>query len=568
MPSSKRQIVKVGASAPIEVKSSQPPEEDLWTPEEAVTPPADLEALAKLTQQSRTRRSCIAAIVTNTVGLGVGVEPVKGKEADKPEQEPEEVLDALDELAGQDDRSGNPTFKSLVERVKWDEQEVGNGYIEVARNKTTGEINALFHVPGKRVRRRQDRDGWVMGPNPSNALTLGQKRTLFYRFGKKVKYDSEGKPLSTLNGPGMKWDINELIPLQLYTSESRDYGLPPDAQLLTDYLADSRAADTNLAFFDSSGVPPSVLFVKVPIPTGDADEIELEIDPALAQRIADLLKPTLGSRSRVAIVPLPEGVEVQREDLAIMSERDMGYIEFRRDNRRATLGAWRLAPIFVADIEDTNYSTAEIEKTISKEQVFDPEQERTASLLTRALLREIAPEYEFNFAEIDVNSGQENRTSANDAADRGAITHGEYRERHGLPRLPEADEVKDPENTIPEDPKPGEVEFGWNDELFDSKGGGPIPPGLEPYTGDPNADPNAPPPDPNAAAAVGDSANGGNIVKGFEQEIAEDFHTAVADAINMLRETDDGFEVKPVQVSKNAEGDIIVEPYEGATEGA
>lgn len=449
-------IVTVRAAALPEGTSAQPADDpNRWTPDHALKPPEDLDALARLTQVARVRRSCIEAITLNTVGRGVKVVPRDGMEDEAQDDDESELLKLLDQLARRDTVLDKPSFTRLLSAAKWDEEEVGNGYIEVSRNRVTGEIDGLFHVPGKRVRRRKDRNGWVVGPKHGNY----SDRVEFYDFGDKVKYDAEGRPEGTLNGTGKRWDRNELIRFRIYTSESRDYGLPRDAHLALDYLGDRNAAQSNVGFFDSSGVPPTVIFLRQPLPDDPNEKIKLEIDPSLPAKIAKTLSADSGRRHRVAVIPLPEGVDTDKIDLAALSERDMGFIEFRRDNRRATLGAFRLSPIFVADIEDTNYATAETERRLTKEQVFDPEQERWQDILSESILRELAPHMRFVFEEIDVTDDKARAESADALADHKAITYGEYREAHGQDPLPEADENAEPE--------PGQVEHGWNGRLVE-----------------------------------------------------------------------------------------------------
>lgn len=459
-----RKAVRVGTAPTPEGVTAQPDDVDQWTPEHAIKPPESFDRLANLTQVARTRRPCIEATVLNTVGRGLNIVPKEGREEDAQEDEATELLAHLDQLARRDTKLDKPSFKRLLGACKWDEEEVGNGYLEVSRNRVTGEIDGLFHVPGKEVRRRKDRKGWVVGKKNAAA----HERVEFYDFGDKVAYDSEGRPEGKLNGTGKRWDRNELIRFRLYTSESRDYGLPRDAHLALDYLGDRNAAEANVGFFRGGGVPPTVIFLKVPAsedgsPGEEEEGIEVEVPPDLPQKLAMTMTADADRRHRVAFFTLPEGIEPEKIDLATLSERDMGFIEFRKDNRRATLGAWRMAPIFVADIEDTNYSTADVERRLTKEQLFDPEQDRWEDILSETLLAELAPHMRFDFVELDVTDEKAARESADQAADRGAITNGEYRDAHGFAPMPEADEGKEPE--------PGQVEFGWNGMLVKVSGG-------------------------------------------------------------------------------------------------
>jgi hypothetical protein len=512
--------------APGDGGSTQPLDDDPWTPEGSLPPPADLDNLAALTQVGRIRRSCIAAIAHNTVGLGFELAVREGHEDEikgEVDEERREARDELNRLARRDAMLKRPSFGRLLTAVIWDKYECGNGYLEVARNKITGKISGLYHAPGKRIRRTKERDGWIM-LRQAGTLTNAVR---FYDFGAKVKYGPDGQPTNKLAGSGMRWDRNELIPFQLYTSESRDYGLPPDAQLAIDYLGDKLAGDTNASFFGSSGVPPTVIFVQGE-EKGDGSEVRIEVPPAFVKQVADAMRGGT-AQSRVAIIGVPAGFKAQVNNLAVTSERDMGFIAYRGDNRRATLGAFRLSPVFVADIEDAGKYTAEVERAITKEQVFDPEQEEVQDALDHSLLAELFPHLALDFNEIAIKGDEAKRQSANDLADRGKITNAEYRTAHGYPPMPEAAEGAEPQE--------GEVEFGWNSELVTSKQAALAPPGPE--------------------------AEFFEKAAGTTRSITETFEDAVEDAIRRVHEIDPDADVSPVVVEKVG-GEVVIHAGNGA----
>lgn len=501
-------------------ETSQPEDESLqWTPDEAIAPPEDFERLARLTGVSPIRGSCIAAIVLNTVGLGVEVVPRKGREEDVQEDEPAKVLATLNSLSRRDVRSHRPDFKGLLERVRWDRQEVGNGYIEVARNRLSGEISGLFHVPGKRIRRLKNRDGWVWMTKSGTEA----EKVRFYNFGEKVQYDGDGKATGTLvAGKGRRWDVNELIVFQRYTSESRDYGLPPDVQLVWDYLGDQNAAEANVGYFDSSGVPPTVITVQGEQTDAKDGKVKLTVPRKTVEGIVNTLSASAGRRHRVAVIAVPPGTKTDQLNLAQLSDRDLGFVGFRSDNRRRTLGAWRLSPIFVSDIDDAGKYTAEVERAITKEQVFDPEQAECQEVLSQSILRDLGFSHlTLDFHEIEIQSAQEKQAAAEQSGTVGVITNGEYREAHGYAPLPEAQEN--------EEPAPGQVPFGWNSQLVK-----------------PTQMPVAP-----AGTTVVDESGSPIEKSDLEDELRVDFETSVKDAIERVGQAmGDHFELAPVVVEK------------------
>jgi capsid portal protein len=430
---------------------------DQFTPDDAITPPLDLDTLAALSKLNATRKSCIEAITRNTVGLGYELVVAPGHEehVDKPSEVGRTLRATLEALARRDQRLDSPSFTKLLQAVKTDEEEVGNGYIEVSRNKLDGSIDGLFHAPGKRIRRLKDRNGYVM-LDKSGFAGAGNERVDFYNYGDKASYDESGNPVGIRDDRDASH--NEIISFRLYTSESRDYGLPRDIGLALEYAGDKLAAEFNISFFDSGGTPPTIIFV-----TGEAQTqgstVRLTVPQQTVQRIAETLRSDGARQNRVAIIPLPPGAQAQSHTLGTVSDRDMGFVNFRKDNFRRTLMAFRLGPIFLASADEQGRYDAEVQRALGLEQVFDPEQVEWEDRLNHGLLREINPDMSIKFKRLAVEGDAVKRESAMDMAQAKAITLREFRGAFGYSPLPEA-----PENT---DPEPGQYPFGINDRLVD-----------------------------------------------------------------------------------------------------
>lgn len=537
---------------------------DPWTPNGALLPPLDLDGLAGLTKTARIRRSCIAAVVLNTVGLGYSMRVKDGHEENITDVKTHtrEARDKLDALAKRDKRLKRPSFARLMRAIAWDRQEVGNGYLEVSRQKTTGEIDGLFHAPGKRVRRKKG-GGWLVLNKAGGGLS---DAVSYYDFGAKVEYDENGKPQPKLAEGATRWNVNELVPLQLYTSETPHYGLPPDASLTGDYLADLNASQTNINFFDSKGVPPSLIFVQGE-EVEEGEIVRIEVPEKFVKQIANTLRSSSAREQRVAVIGVPSGFKAQVESLAVTSERDLGYVNFRGDVRRAVLAGWRLSPVFVADIEDAGRYTAEVERQLTKEQVFDPEQEEIAELLDFSIVAELFPSLRIEWDEMRIAGDEVQRQSAIELAELGRITNGELRAAHGFPPLPEAARGSEP--------KDGEVEFGWAQQLIEPglgiHGGG-----VDGGTGKgEGAGPNGNGKPLRAGAVTAPplprspEATFGSIVKSEEERLEDalrtEFDAHVEDAIHMLHDKT-GVVAEPVVVERQGDS-IVIAPFAGNGNG-
>ena len=455
----KAHVVTVDAPTGTSTQASDDPELD--TPNDALLPPESLERLAQLSQLNGTRRACIDAIARNTVGLGYVLELDDGHETD--DGDPRKIVrDArarLEACADRDTRLQRPGLTELLYAVKTDEEETGWGFVEISRNRTDGHIDGIFHLPAKRMRRLRDRTGYLLLPPSGDE----NDATYFADFGTKVVYE-EGAPTSSL-APAHAggWRRNEVLCWKLYSSESRDYGLPRDNALAIEYLADKFANEANAAFFDQGGTVPTALFVQGE-ETRSGATINVNVPAEVTQRIHSILRSRGGAgpngTGRVAIIPLPAGVKAQKEILGSVSDRDIGFVDFRGDVRQRTLSAFRMSGVFIAlGGESGGRYDAEVDRAITKEQVFDPEQRRYERSMTELILRDLGfPQLKLSFLDLAVENDAARRASADKMSERGTITRREYRRAHGWPALPEAAEGQDP--------RPGQVPFGWNDELL------------------------------------------------------------------------------------------------------
>lgn len=426
--------------------SSTQSDEDIWTPQDTIEPPENLPLLSRLTRNSQIRATCIDVLSKNTTGLGWDVQTWPGHDGQVDKDRIKEARHQLDALARRDRRLDRPGFSDLMSAVDHDLEEFGNGDIEVSRNRRTGQIDGLYHLPGQFVRRRKERDGWVMGQNPE--LVNGDPtRTDYYNFGEKVNYSSDGTPQPNLQTPQKGWKRNEVIALRHYTSESRDYGLPRDIGLVTDYAAYKYVLEWTQSFFSNSGTPPTVLFVQG-AEHKDGTRVHFKVDASVVRRIKQSLQTDSQAKGRkVVVVPVPPGTNVHAESLSQLSERDITFGDFKKDHRNVVGSAFGLQPLFYGSTDDSGRYTAEVQRALCLEETFDPAQRYVEDRLWTTLMADLGySEFRILFKRLAVEADAAKREAAQNGATVGAITVGEWRQANGYGPLPWDGDADDPEN--------------------------------------------------------------------------------------------------------------------------
>lgn len=341
-------------------------------------PPYNMDRLANLNEISYVRNSCISAIAQNTTGLGFQIKKLDPQQESVDADEISKKITAkLEEWAARDGK----TFTELMYAVKYDEETVGNGYIEVSRNRR-GEIDGLYHLPGQTIRVRRDKAGYVQ--------ERGNTKVPFYRFGDKVKILSDGS-ISWL--PDRDPDINELIQFKLYSPRNTYYGIPRDVATIVTIAGDEMARNHNIKYFTHSAIPDLLLVFSVnekQIQAEFGDQpVKVEVPDELRESVYYHFRKNITSQNfEPGLFYLPMGVDMKVEKIS-QGQRDSGWVNYRTENRNEIRMAFRVPPVMIGDTSAGGYSTAAIEKSIFLEQVIQPEQNRYAQRLMGILWPEM-----------------------------------------------------------------------------------------------------------------------------------------------------------------------------------
>ena len=404
--------------------------DEMWTPDAAIQPPENLEALSALSQRvagfapRRSRRSPATRSASATPSRRLPNTPTPGID-DKQQGR----CDAHPRRAGGSATSASPrpTSSSSWSRSRPTRRSAATGRSRSPANADTGQIDGLFHAPGKRVRRLKDRTRLHHRPLASNTPRSSRESVRFYEFGDKVQYDEQRRADEHARSPAGKWATNELIVFQLYTSASGDYGLPRDVELAVEYLAALNLQKWMAAFFGGSGSLPTLLFVQG-VETKDGTKITYRV-PQETDRPhpAGAFAPGSSQSDRIAIIPLPPEAQAQLHELAHVSDRDITFDTWTSNHEQHVLGCFRLGPVFVAQESRAATPPRCSARSASSRSSTRSRRATRGSSTTRSCRTSARTRCELKFKRLAIESDAAKRDSADALAAASAITMGEYR---------------------------------------------------------------------------------------------------------------------------------------------
>lgn len=395
---------------------------------EVVLPPYNLDYLAKLYELSTPHKAAVDAKVSNIVGLGYDFIPnartkmkMDDYEGEKAERYQKKLTRWKIELSeALDDMNAEDTFKEVLEKVWKDYETMGNGYIEIGRSDTTGEIAYIGHLPAATIRVRRQRDGFVQ--------IIGNKAVFFRNFGK-----DDADPIGQDPNP------NEVIHLKKYAPSSTFYGVPDIVAAKQAVAGNKFSADFNLDYFENKAVPRHVIILK-----------GATINPRLAKNILEFFETGLkGKNHRSLFVPLPGDTAEKKVSLEIKpveaGVQDASFNNYRKSNLAEILMAHRVPVNKVGLPEGVSLAVARDADKTFKEQVCGPEQD-TLEKKVNKVIRDIQGEQIlFDFSLNELTLTDENTQSQIDERriKTGTETPNEQRVRRGLPSHKNGDKLFD-----------------------------------------------------------------------------------------------------------------------------
>lgn len=386
-----------------------------------ITPPYNLDYLAKLYDISPAHHAAVDAKVESVFGLGWAfVESPKTKQmrdrtttasgVEKLEKNLAKVqIEMTDWL---DDINNIDVWEEVMKKVGKDYETTGNGYIEIGRT-TSGAIGYIGHIPAEHVRIRRLRDGFIQ--------IIGNRVAFFKNFGQDVVNNVTDDP-----------QPNEIIHLKKYSPSSLYYGVPDIIAAKGPLAGNEFANRYNLDYFENKAVPRHVIVVK-----GGS------LSPDSVNKLVEFFESGLrGQHHRSIFIPLGGNVqdgklpEIEFHDVE-SGKQDFSFGAYREANNEEIFMAHRI-PASRAGVFSANISLAASQDAdkVFKESYSKPEQSIFEKKLAR-VFRQVTDMVIFKLQELSlVDEDTQSQIDERDLRS-GSAVPDEIRRRKGQPARPD-----------------------------------------------------------------------------------------------------------------------------------
>lgn len=380
---------------------------DFYTQGFIIQPEMNMEALARITENSDILQVCIEAYKTNIVGFGYNLdynfdyktETNKNKVADEDWSKYEMFL----KYCNFDER-----FTGVLKKFIDDRERLGYATIECIADET-GEISELQHIPSHTVRLCKESDPIEVEETITDSNGNERKIKRWKKFkkfiqmvgSKQVYFKELGDPrkLNRITGEYVKEgqeiniddEANSIVFDNIYCPYT-PYGLPRYIGVLVKMMGSRSADELNYKYFDEGRHIPLAIVVENGQLTQDSIDLLSDVKGAAAQHKYLILEAEAFD-NEFSMEEGKSNVKIHFEKLAEIMQDDALFLEYLDKNRDAVRSSFRLAPIYTGDTQDYNKATAETAKQITEEQTFEPAREDLADLLNKKLMKDLGIRY-------------------------------------------------------------------------------------------------------------------------------------------------------------------------------
>jgi PBSX family phage portal protein len=322
-----------------------------------VTPPYNLDYLARLYHASEPHYAASNAKIDNIVGLGydfidspklqqafeeIDTEDKRQKADKKRRRAKQDMLDWLDSCNEEDE------FVETLKKLYADYFATGNAYMEIGRT-ANGEIGYIGHIPSTTIRVRRKRDGFVQ--------IVGNKTTFFRHFAH-----------DTADPIGDDPEPNEIIHLKKYSPLDSYYGVPDIVAATRSVAGNEFASRYNLDYFENKAVPRYVIVIK-------GGKLSNRAEQTMVNFFESHIR---GKNHRTLYIPLPAETSDHKVSFEMKpieaGVQDASFINYDKINTRNIFMVHR-TPISKATVtEGISLAAARDADKTFKESVCRPEQ--------------------------------------------------------------------------------------------------------------------------------------------------------------------------------------------------
>lgn len=404
--------------------------------------PYNQEGLRLLVDQSTIIQQCIEAYKRNIVGFGATPKYKEDENVSGESPEKKAEWTALEEWI--EDFNYDMSFTDLFAQVLEDREVYGVGYIEGIRN-GKGQLEGGEYVDASTIRATKYTP--YVDVEQKKGKKKFKRRKAFRRFvqiidGKMgVWFKEYGDPRIMDNRTGKfvadgatiqeEYQANELIPFRVGKGV---YGTPRWVGHVV-HMDGARKAETlNNNYFSQGRHTPMAIILNNAKLSIDSEQALIEYANGV-QGVENAHKFLIieSEAEETGVLKDKEmKSNVELKSLADMLQQDALFLEYDESSRQKVQSSFRLPDIYVGRSKDFNRATADMARTITEEQVFEPERTSLAWVINNKLLES----YEFehvkaDFEAPDISDPQAQANMIKTLGDLGAYAANDLREVAG-----------------------------------------------------------------------------------------------------------------------------------------
>jgi len=332
---------------------------------EIAKPTFDIDLWASMMEFNTRLAQCVRLYSRNTVGLGWKVTSTVTINREAPDELKQryelEKMMLLDLLLKP---NTDTPFSDLCNMFMTDRLLIGNGYIEVVRNRK-GDIVELYHAKSRTIRVLKNGNGFVQ--------LRGNTLRYFKHFGETRNMDMDTGELG--GSVGIKKRASEMIHFKEYNTVDDFYGVPRYKSTAPAIMGNRAAAERNLNFFRNDAVPRMALTIsggKLSQDSVDTIQKFFKASKGVSNAHRMMIIQVDSEATQFTSQAKPD---VQLKPLTVGETDDASFQNYRMQNDEEVREAFGIAKAFFTP-EDVNKAVAYATKEITNEQEFDPTQKQ------------------------------------------------------------------------------------------------------------------------------------------------------------------------------------------------